>query len=101
MYLSFERLKGMSPAAFREKNKQTNGRSETLLYSMTYTKLLYYLHKHFAENVTLDQVAKEFHYNKSYLCQLLAKDNTTFHDMLNEIRIYNACKLLGVTQKTV
>lgn len=101
MYLSFERLKGMSPAAFREKNKQTNRRAETLLYSMTYTKLLYYLHKHFAENVTLDQVAKEFHYNKSYLCQLLAKDNTTFHDMVNEIRIYNACKLLGVTQKTV
>ena len=74
---------------------------EELLYSMTYTKLLYYLHKHFAENVTLDQVAKEFHYNKSYLCQLLVKDNTTFHDMLNEIRIYNACKLLDITEKTV
>ncbi len=74
---------------------------EELLYSMTYTKLLYYLHKHFAENVSLDQVAKEFHYNKSYLCQLLVKDNTTFHDMLNEIRIYNACKLLDITEKTI
>ena len=101
LYATFARMKGMSPAVFREKNKGHARQGESLLYSMTYSKLIYYLHRHYAEDLTLDEVAKEFHYNKSYLCQLLAKDNTTFHDTLNEIRIYNACKLLGTTEKSV
>lgn len=101
LYSSFERYKGMSPVGFREKNARKNRREDTLLYSMTYTKLLYYLHKHYAQDVTLDKVAEEFHYNKSYLCQLLAKDHTTFCDMLNEIRLYHACKLLRTSDKTI
>ena len=101
LYAAFARMKGMSPAVFREKNKGHARQGESLLYSTTYSKLIYYLHRHYAEDLTLDEVAKEFHYNKSYLCQLLAKDNTTFHDTLNEIRIYNACKLLGTTEKSV
>lgn len=101
LYGAFERLKGMSPAAFREKNEDRGRRGEVVIYSGTSSKLLYYLHKHYAEDLTLEGVAKEFHYNKNYLCQLLAKDHTSFHELLNEIRIYNACKLLRTTKRNV
>lgn len=101
LYSCFERYKGMSPAKFREKHAGKNRQEDTLLYSTTYTKLLYYLHKHYNRPLTLDEVAEEFHYNKSYLCQLLAKDHTTFRDMLNEIRLYHACKLLRTSDKMI
>ena len=101
LYTAFSRMKGMSPALFREKNRGYMEQGESLIYSVTHSRLLYFLHKHYAEDLTLDEVAKEFHYNKSYLCQLLARDHTTFHDTLNEIRIYNACKLLATSEKSV
>lgn len=101
LYNMFMRVKGISPSMFREENKKSSAPKDTLQYSYANAKIVYYLHKHYAEDLTLDKVAGEFHYNKTYLSQLLSFDGTTFSDLVGEIRVYNACKLLKTTELSI
>lgn len=101
LYNMFVRIKGVSPSVFRKENKKPFAPKETLQYSYENAKVIYYLHKHYAEELTLEDIAEKFHYNKTYLSKLLSADGTTFTDLLGEIRVYNACKLLKTTELSV
>ncbi len=101
LYNMFMRLKGISPSMYREENKRATVPKDTLQYSYANAKIVYYLHKHYAEDITLEDVAEEFHYNKTYLSSLLSADGTTFSDLIGEIRVYNACKLLKTTKLSI
>ena len=64
-------------------------------YSGLSQKIIRYLEKHFAEDVSLDTLAKRLDYNKSYLCIAFKKDtHMTILDCLNTIRIRRAAELI-------
>lgn len=64
-------------------------------YSTLSQKIIRYLEKHFAEDVSLDDLAKKLDYNKSYLCIAFKKDtHMTILDCLNTIRIRRAAELI-------
>lgn len=58
-------------------------------------KILIYLDEHFTEPLTLTEVAKQFHFNPSYLSNYFTIHNKEgFNEYLNRIRIERACELL-------
>lgn len=58
-------------------------------------KLLEYIMDHYAEPLTLTEVAKHFHFNPSYLSSYFSTHNKEgFIEYLNKIRIEEATKLL-------
>lgn len=58
-------------------------------------KLMEYMKEHYAEPITLKEVAKHFHFNPSYLSSYFsAHNNEGFIEYLNRIRIEEAAKLL-------
>ncbi|MGO4499049.1 response regulator [Paenibacillus sp. 2RAB27] len=58
-------------------------------------KILLYLDEHFTEPLTLTEVAKQFHFNPSYLSNYFTIHNKEgFNEYLNRIRIERACELL-------
>lgn len=58
-------------------------------------KLMQYISKHYAEPLTLTEVAKHFHFNPSYLSSYFSTHNKeSFIEYLNRIRIEEATKLL-------
>lgn len=64
-------------------------------YNPLSQSIIRYLEKHFAEDLTLDELAEELGYNKSYLCVAFKKDTrTTILDFLNMIRIRRAAELI-------
>ena len=64
-------------------------------FSRLSQKIIAYLEKHFAEDVSLDELAEKLDYNKSYLCIAFKKDtHMTILDCLNTIRIRRAADLI-------
>ncbi|OIJ22255.1 DNA-binding response regulator [Anaerobacillus alkalidiazotrophicus] len=58
-------------------------------------KLMQYIANHYAEPITLTEVAKHFHFNPSYLSNYFTTHNKeSFTEYLNKIRIEEASKLL-------
>ncbi|MFP5115767.1 response regulator transcription factor [Bacillaceae bacterium C204] len=58
-------------------------------------KLMQYISEHYAEPLTLTEVAKHFHFNPSYLSSYFSTHNKeSFIEYLNRIRIEEATKLL-------
>ncbi|MFA9557660.1 response regulator [Evansella sp. AB-rgal1] len=58
-------------------------------------KLMQYITDHYAEPITLTEVAKHFHFNPSYLSNYFATHNKeSFIEYLNRIRIEEASRLL-------
>ncbi|MEH7503071.1 response regulator transcription factor [Neobacillus drentensis] len=58
-------------------------------------KLIQYISEHYAEPLTLTEVAKHFHFNPSYLSSYFSTHNKeSFIEYLNRIRIEEATKLL-------
>ena len=58
-------------------------------------QIIRYLEKNYAKDITLDSIAEELDYNKSYLCVAFKKDTqTTILDCLNMIRIRRAAELI-------
>ncbi|MDF2858835.1 MAG: DNA-binding response regulator [Neobacillus sp.] len=58
-------------------------------------KLLKYIKDHYAEPLTLSDVAKQFHFNASYLSSYFTTHNKEgFIEYLNKVRIEEATKLL-------
>ena len=64
-------------------------------FSSLSQKIIAYLEKHYAEDVSLDELAEKLDYNKSYLCIAFKKDTRmTILDCLNTIRIRRAAELI-------
>ena len=61
-----------------------------------------YLHRHFAEDITLDTLANLTHLSRSYFSELF-RDSTghTFKGYLIDLRMRNACRLLANTDMSV
>ena len=97
-YRSFKRVKGISPGNYRKLyfNDMDRGKKCTS-YSMINARIIYFIHLHFNEDITLSSVAQYFHYNENYLCELLIQNGLSFMQLLHEIRIYHACSLLLTT----
>lgn len=63
------------------------------------TKILQYIDEHYSRQLTLTEVAKEFHFNPSYLSNYFALHNKEgFNEYLNRVRIQKACLLLKEKQ---
>ncbi|WP_379319440.1 response regulator [Paenibacillus puldeungensis] len=59
-------------------------------------KLLHYIHEHYAEPLSLSELALHFHFNPSYLSNYFATHNKEgFSEYLNRVRIERACDLLN------
>ena len=89
----FKNMKGVSPANYRKNHQPI---AERMVYPLFIdAKIMYYIHKHYAENITMQETAKVFHYNENYLSDLLkAQTGQSFVELLHEIRIYHAADLL-------
>lgn len=99
-YKIFKRIKGISPANYRKKFRVKDNN----LFSPEYidSRIIYYIHLHYSEDITLADVAKEFYYNENYLSDLLkAQTGQSFTELLREIRIFHAAKLLLTTDESV
>lgn len=97
---TFKRYKGMSPVNYRKKYK---AREENLFSPEDLDgRILYYIHRYYGEDLSLNQVARKFHYNENYLSQII-KNQTgqTFSELLNEIRIFHAAAALLTTDYPV
>jgi two-component system, response regulator YesN len=58
-------------------------------------KILQYIDEHYSRALTLTEVAREFHFNPSYLSNYFALQNKEgFNEYLNRVRIEKACQLL-------
>ncbi|SCH00371.1 Uncharacterized HTH-type transcriptional regulator ypdC [uncultured Ruminococcus sp.] len=61
-----------------------------------------YLQTHFSMDLSLDQIAEEFSYTSPYINKILKiYSNTTFYDMLTEIRMKNAKQMLEDTNMQI
>ena len=94
-YRAFKRVKGLSPENYRRlyyEHMAVNQNFSTL--SILNAQIIYYLHLHFSENLTLSSLAQKFHYSEAYLSETLNQHGESFTNLLHEIRIYHACALL-------
>lgn len=66
------------------------------VYSELSQQIIQYLEKHYAESVSLYDVAEAVGYNKSYMCTSFRKNTQiTINDCLNMIRIRRAAELIA------
>ena len=95
-YSAFMAEQGMTPAEYRERYGASSGgkTAKVLSSAQMYAKLIYYLHRHYAEPVTAAQAAEYFSISERYLARVLKEQGTTFAKLLEEIRIYHARQLL-------
>ena len=65
-------------------------------YSDLAQQVIRYLEQHYAESISLDEVASAVGYNKSYMCTSFRKNTQiTINDCLNMIRIRRAAELIA------
>lgn len=66
------------------------------------TKLLEYIQNHYADPITLTGVARQFHFNASYLSSYFTAHNGEgFSEYLNKVRLEKAMELLETTEKSI
>ena len=100
---AFKKVKGFSPEDFRKiylSNNEKEG--NPTVTSNNYWQVIYYLHLHYKEDLALADIARQLYYNENYLCSLLkAQTGQSFIDLLHEVRIFHACKLLKATDNPI
>lgn len=65
-------------------------------------KVMNYIMKNYSEDVKIEEAARLSGLTMSSFCRYFkSKTHKTFSYFLNEVRIQNACKLLGNTARTV
>jgi AraC-like DNA-binding protein len=65
-------------------------------------KVCVYIQNHFANKISLKEVADLIHLTESNFCKFFKKaTGKTYSDYLNEIRINEAARLLLQTEKTI
>ena len=101
-YSAFMIEQGITPAEYRERCGVTaSGETVRVLSSaQMYAKLIYYLHRHYAEPVTPALAAERFHVQERYLARVLKEQGTTFARLLEEIRVYHARQLITQSDRT-
>lgn len=85
--------------ALTEEDRHQNPRQFTYVdasgCSVLAQRVIRYLEAHYAEDVSLDELAAALGYNKTYLCGVFKKDtDLTILDCLNTIRIRRAAELI-------
>lgn len=102
-YAAFQAQKGITPADYRSRySVLPDGQGVRVLSSsQLYAKMIYYIHRHYAEPVTLADVAERFRYSESYCKGILKEQGTSFSRLLEEIRVYHARQLLLQEDRTV
>lgn len=88
--------------SFRRPSLLESRHIDTSGYTELSRRIIGYLEEHYSENVSLDRLAEELDYNKSYLCKVF-HDNTgkTIVDCLNMIRIRCAAELLTYSDQSL
>ncbi len=65
-------------------------------------RIIGYLEEHYSENLSLDKLAEELGYNKTYLCKAFHKDTAqTILDCLNRIRIRCAAEMITYSDQSL
>lgn len=65
-------------------------------------RILDYIQEHYAEPLTLTEIAHHFHFNPSYLSNYFVNHNKEgFSEYLNKVRIEKACELLRQEDATI
>lgn len=66
------------------------------------TQIVSYIHKHYQEDITLEQLAQMFYVSPFYLCREFKRyTNSTIVQYVNITRVMNAQRRLMETDKTV
>lgn len=66
------------------------------------TEILHYLHNHYSENITLEDLASRFYISPYYLCREFKRyTNSTIIQYINNIRIIHAQRLFMETNRTI
>lgn len=101
-YSAFMADQGLTPAEYREKYGAffNGGTVKVLSSAQMYAKLVYYLHRHYAEPVTQALAAEHFRVQERYLARVLKEQGTTFARLLEEIRVYHARQLITQSDRT-
>ena len=61
----------------------------------TLEEILVYIHKHYAEDITLKRTSEQFFINRSHLARIFKlKTGNTFNNYLTDLRIEKACQLM-------
>ncbi|NOU90735.1 helix-turn-helix domain-containing protein [Paenibacillus sp. LMG 31460] len=64
--------------------------------------VIYYMHIHYREHLTLSALAEKFHFHETYLSEQIKKHaGQNFVQLLHDIRIRHACSLLVSTEMTI
>ena len=85
IYYIFERLL----------NKLLTFTASTGVLSREMLEITRYIEAHYAENLSLEELAAHVNYSKGYLCNIFRKElNTSFGNYLTKVRISHAKKLL-------
>ena len=80
----------------------TTGVNEKNNYSNVISNALTYISIHYAEPITINQIAADVHLSPTYLSSIVAKETgITIHDHIFNIRMANAEKLLLRTDLSV
>lgn len=87
---------------FRMLSTKTFGGSNPNNDSDRINQVLSYVHTHLHENIKLETVATLANMNTTAFCRYVkAQTNKTFIELLNEVRIANACRLLLDSQRDI
>ena len=101
-YRAFKSVKGISPENYRKLYVyHGNGNKKVPTCAALNVQIVYYMHLHYNENLTLSTLARQFHYSEDYLREVLAENSMSFVSLLHEIRIFHACSLLRTTKSPV
>lgn len=88
-------LLNLMTESMRRNDETVSKHVNTSGYSALSKRIVEWLEEHFSENVSLDDLAAELDYNKTYLCKAYKNDTeTTILDTLNMIRIRHAAELI-------
>lgn len=75
---------------------------EQKILSSPMSNILNYIKENYDKQITLSSVAKEFHFNPSYLSRAFRKNTGfSFNKYVNKYRIVNAIKMLVETNKSI
>ncbi len=77
------------------KNTDDNLPSFNLKQNEVIRMIMNWTEENYGTEITLEQVAKQFHYNKQYFCSKFKREtNVNYWDYLHSVRIYHACSML-------
>ncbi len=101
----FREIKGITPEEYKRNQYKIVRGVKTYSYpsgSGTVWKIIYYIHLHYHEEISIESAAAHLHFSESYISSILKRHiNQNFTDILNEIRVLNACTLLSSTDMQI